>query len=284
MGVATDANRSTGGPASDPGAAVGRASDRRTVRVAGIVALTVIAVAGGLKLAYPFSGDQALLATGGREVLHGAVLYRDFWDVKQPAIYLFYAVGGAIFGFSPFGLHLRELIYILVFAVVLQRTSWLLALVRRPEDRMRSARDVVADAGAIVAGFLVPIVAFLAYFRAVGQLSEIRWTYFTFTPKTTGIAGPPISRLTGGAKDFAEWTGPALVLATVGFVARLRRGWSIWWTACAGWVVLSVPLFLIQQWWLYQYCSRSCRSRSSPVPASTGSSNRGRGNAPRSWS
>ncbi len=336
MSAATAAGRAPGTPAPDAGS-VGGPREARTARVAGIVALLVIAGLGGLKLAYPFSGDQALFATGGREILHGAVLYRDFWDVKQPAIYLFYALGGAVFGFSAVGLHLFELLYLLLFAVVLQRTlrplfrtpwiaaavsvlaigtyyagagataltqveilvgfplylgvwlaltagergsrgrlfwsgvlggvvcwckfvylpivafAWLLVLVRRPEGRFRPAREVAADAGAIVAGLAVPLVAFLVYFGAYGQLSEIRWTYFTFTPKTTGIAGRPISRLTAGAKDFVRWTAPVLFLAVVGFVDRVRRGWSTWWTAFAGWIVLAVPLFLIQHWWLYQY-------------------------------
>ncbi|MCU1459225.1 MAG: 4-amino-4-deoxy-L-arabinose transferase or related glycosyltransferase of family [Actinomycetia bacterium] len=332
MGVATDADRATDATVSTPDSSAGWA------RFAGIGALALIAAAGALKLAYPLSGDQALFASGGREILHGAVLYRDFWDVKQPAIYLFYAGGGAVFGFSAVGIHLFELVYMLGFAFVLQRTlrplfgapwipaaasvlavgtyyagastsaltqveilvgfplylgvwfalsgapgrsrgrlfwsgvlggvvcwfkyvylpivafAWVLVLLRRPEGgRRRPSRELAADAGAIVAGLAVPIVAFLVYFGAHGQLSEIRWTYFTFTPKTTGIAGRPVSRLTDGAKDFAEWTAPVLLLAVVGFVTRLRRGWSIWWTAYAGWIVLSVPLFLIQHWWLYQY-------------------------------
>jgi hypothetical protein len=309
-----------------------------SVLTADIVALVVIAAAGALKLAYPLAGDQSLFAVGGREILHGAVLYRDFWDVKQPAIYLFSALGGAIFGFSAVGIHLFELVYLLAFAAVLQRTlrpsfrtswtaaavsvlaigtyyagaslaaltqveilvgfplylgvwlalsgapgrsrgrlfasgvlggivcwfkfvylpivafAWLLVLIRRPEGRgFRPAREIATDAGAIAAGLAVPVVAFLAYFGAVGQLSNIRWTYFTFTPKTTGIAGRPLSRLIDGAKDFAQWTAPVVLLAVVGFVARVRRGWSIWWTAFAGWIVLSVPLFLIQHWWMYQY-------------------------------
>ena len=47
------------------------------------------------------------------------MLYRDFWDVKQPGIYLFYLVGGSVLGYSEVALHLFELAYQLAFAVVL---------------------------------------------------------------------------------------------------------------------------------------------------------------------
>ena len=54
-----------------------------------------------------------------RQIADGGVLYRDFWDVKQPGIYFFYVVGGTLFGYSEVALHLFELAYQLAFAVVL---------------------------------------------------------------------------------------------------------------------------------------------------------------------
>jgi hypothetical protein len=66
----------------------------------------------------------------------GAVLYRDLFDVKQPGIFLFYAAGGLLFGFTEIGIHLFELVYWLAFsafALVALRpylaTSWAPSLV-----------------------------------------------------------------------------------------------------------------------------------------------------------
>lgn len=49
----------------------------------------------------------------------GAVLYRDFWDLKQPGIYDFYFVAGRIGGFTSLSVHVFELVYLLVFSAVL---------------------------------------------------------------------------------------------------------------------------------------------------------------------
>jgi hypothetical protein len=81
------------------------------------LALALVAVAGGLCLALPFWGDQALFTIYGRELTRGAVLYRDVFDVKQPGIFVFYAIGGSLFGFTEVGIHLFELIYWLAFSV-----------------------------------------------------------------------------------------------------------------------------------------------------------------------
>jgi hypothetical protein len=65
----------------------------------------------------PFWGDQALFTIYGRELARGAVLYRDVFDVKQPGIFVFYALGGSLFGFTEVGIHLFELVYWLAFSV-----------------------------------------------------------------------------------------------------------------------------------------------------------------------
>jgi hypothetical protein len=81
------------------------------------LALGLVALAGALSLAMPFWGDQALFTVYGRELADGAVLYRDVFDVKQPGIFVFYAVGGLLFGFTEVGIHLFELVYWLGFSV-----------------------------------------------------------------------------------------------------------------------------------------------------------------------
>jgi hypothetical protein len=100
------------------------------------LALGLVAVAGGLCLALPFWGDQALFTIYAREMTHGAVLYRDVFDVKQPGIFLFYAIGGSLFGFTEVGIHFFELLYWLAFSAfalkVLPRyfaTRWAPALI-----------------------------------------------------------------------------------------------------------------------------------------------------------
>ncbi len=77
----------------------------------------LVVLAGGLCLAIPFWGDQALFTLYARELTQGAVLYRDVFDVKQPGIFLFYAAGGLLFGFSEVGIHLFELTYWIGFSI-----------------------------------------------------------------------------------------------------------------------------------------------------------------------
>lgn len=89
----------------------------RSARWLTAIALALVVVAGGLCLALPFWGDQALFTIYGRELTRGAVLYRDVFDVKQPGIFVFYAIGGSLFGFTEVGIHLFELIYWLAFSV-----------------------------------------------------------------------------------------------------------------------------------------------------------------------
>ena len=81
-------------------------------------------------------GDQALFAVYARELTRGAVLYRDLFDLKPPGIFLFYAAGGLLFGFTEVGIHLFELLYWLAFSafaiVALRpyfRTHWAAPLV-----------------------------------------------------------------------------------------------------------------------------------------------------------
>lgn len=302
--------------------------------------LGVIAGLGLLAAPLPFTGDQALFAAGARQLARGDVLYRDFWDVKQPGIYLWYLGGGSLVGYSEVALHLVEVAYQLVFAVVLivtlrgrfsrawigplvpllifgvyyatteplelgqvesligfplyltlwcsvrgldssaARGRWLFAsglagglvLVFKlvlapivggfwllaawqiaravPTGRVRTVGSAL---GAVAAGVLVPIAIAVAYFAAYGQVETVRWTYFTVSPQTTGIAGRPLSRLTdGGFKTAARWAIP-LALGAVGLVATARRGWDRLELGLVAWLVLGVPVFLIQHWWIYTY-------------------------------
>ena len=56
---------------------------------------------------------------GAQGMSAGKVLYVDFWDLKQPGVFLFHLVAGQLFGFSEVGLHLFELGYLLLFSAIL---------------------------------------------------------------------------------------------------------------------------------------------------------------------
>jgi hypothetical protein len=83
----------------------------------GLILLLVVIV-GIAKIPYPFDSDQSIFLTGARILQSGGVLYRDYWEVKQPGIYWFYLLAGSIFGFSEPGIFAFELLYLLAFSVV----------------------------------------------------------------------------------------------------------------------------------------------------------------------
>jgi hypothetical protein len=84
-----------------------------------ILILLAVALLGVTKLILPFSNDQAVATLAAVGMRDGAVLYRDLWDVRQPGIFYFFLVGGSLFGFNEVGIHLFELIYMLIFSLIL---------------------------------------------------------------------------------------------------------------------------------------------------------------------
>src|SRR5688500_7224186 len=64
----------------------------------------------------PLRGDQGLYLYGAKELADGAVLYKDFWDLKAPGVYFFYLLAGSLFGFSVAGLHVLEAVWLGVAA------------------------------------------------------------------------------------------------------------------------------------------------------------------------
>ncbi|WP_341524531.1 hypothetical protein WKK05_17995 [Nostoc sp. UHCC 0302] len=84
--------------------------------------LIIVITIGLLNLPVPFWGDQALFTVGASEMHRGKLLYRDFWDIKQPGIYYFYLLAGTLFGFNEIGIHLFELIYMVFFSIILLLT------------------------------------------------------------------------------------------------------------------------------------------------------------------
>jgi hypothetical protein len=90
---------------------------------------------GLMRLPEPLWGDQALFLVGGQAIRDGALLYRDFWDLKQPGIYGLFALAGSLFGFTGIGIHVVDLLWMGALGLVLWRTqqsalsrSWIAAL------------------------------------------------------------------------------------------------------------------------------------------------------------
>ncbi len=86
-----------------------------------LVVIGIIMI-GLLHLPFPFDGDQAFFRLGAWEMQQGKVLYRDFWDIKQPGIFCFYYLAGTLFGFDEIGIHAFELIYMVFFSIILLLT------------------------------------------------------------------------------------------------------------------------------------------------------------------
>jgi hypothetical protein len=85
-------------------------------------AIGMIGLLGILRLPEPLWGDQALFLLAGKAIQSGAMLYRDFWDVKQPGIYGVFTLAGAAFGFDEIGAHLFDGLWMLTLAIGLRVT------------------------------------------------------------------------------------------------------------------------------------------------------------------
>lgn len=81
--------------------------DRWTPAAIVVVALGMLI--GAPSLLYPYGRDQGLFHYIGREwFVHGAVPYRDTFDLKPPPIYLVYGIVARIFGDAMWGIRLVE--------------------------------------------------------------------------------------------------------------------------------------------------------------------------------
>ncbi len=95
----------------------------------------------------PFSGDQALFLVAAEKLHAGGILYRDFWDIKQPAIFAFFLAGGSLFGFTQIGSHVADVVWQLAFSVAI-----VFALRDALDDARWAAFGPIAVVGAYFAG------------------------------------------------------------------------------------------------------------------------------------
>ena len=188
------------------------------------IAICGVVLAGGLCLAWPFWGDQALFTIYARQMTEGAVLYRDLFDVKQPGIFLFYAAGGVLLGFTEIGIHLFELAYwcaFSVFALVALRpyfaTRW-----GPPLVPIFTVAVYYAGAGLLDIGQVEILVAF--------PILVAWWLIDLADPRTSrGLRRYASAGLAAAAVVLLKHLYLLIVLAFVAYAARrsLREGTSV---------------------------------------------------------
>jgi len=97
----------------------------RPIRISALEAIAlvctflILALIGWSRCYDPLVGDQALFLIGAEKLAAGGVLYRDFWDIKQPGVFAFFLAGGRLFGFDQIGEHAADLVWQLAFAAAL---------------------------------------------------------------------------------------------------------------------------------------------------------------------
>lgn len=81
-------------------------------RVPDVLVVVIAVAAAGMLLWAPEFGDQATFRLGVARMLDGAVLYRDFWDIKPPGIFAWYFLG-ALLGIGDLGIRVLEAVALL---------------------------------------------------------------------------------------------------------------------------------------------------------------------------
>jgi len=111
-----------------------------------VCAFAIVAVCGALNLYLPYSPDQAIAMLAAMSLDAGGTLYVDFWDNKMPGLFWFYRAAGELFGYTEFGSHCLEYLWMLGFAVVVT-----LGLRRYYDHRWLASVPAVAFVGAYFA-------------------------------------------------------------------------------------------------------------------------------------
>ena len=197
--------------------------------------LLAVVLIGAIHLPFPFEGDHAYFAVVASAMQDGARLYVDAWDINQPGIFLFYFAAGSSFGFTEVGIHLFELLYWVVFSVVLLATVG-----RRMASRVIAALlpiftvgayYLLADRGKLMkVESLAALPIFLAMWFAYRFTTQSnRWLLFA-----SGVAG-------GIAVSFKLALGVVLIpiwLLTLFFLIKDRD--RAWWKVTGEAVSLAV--------------------------------------------
>ena len=189
-------------------------------------------------LIIPLGTDQVLYALGARTILDGGALYSDFWEIKAPMVFLFYAAPLATFGEHAVAIRLLDLantlagilaVYLLGRRFFSQAAALLGALLFGVTYLTWGNVGALAEAEAFM---VVPLaLAFYVYLpRDDARSTHMRAVAaglllgFAFTFKGTALLfflGLPVAELL--FRDEGRWSpaGAArrMVLAAAGFVA-----------------------------------------------------------------
>jgi len=196
-------------------------------------AVVLVAAIAASRLFDPFSGDQALFLVGAKSLHAGGVLYRDYWDIKQPGIFAFFLTAGSLFGFSQIGAHALDVLWQTAFAVAL-----LFGLRGALNDPRWAAFAPLAVVGATFAGSsawhllqveeLVGFPIFICVWTA--SLAERGRSVSAGLALVSGLAG-------GVVLLFKLLLAPVVVAVAIAMTLRGRasvsaapfiRFWSIW--------------------------------------------------------
>jgi hypothetical protein len=122
--------------------------------------------------------------------------------------------------------------------------AWTVAALRRPglpAGPLRWFAPVLAGAAAV----LLPVGAWLA---ATGDLGDALWTMAVYAPRAAGLGGREGSLLVELVKSAALLVGPSVIVAAT---ALRRSPLDPLRAALLTWIVVGVPLVLVQHWWPY---------------------------------
>jgi len=99
-------------------------TSRLWISVFGIFILLLYLLLALIHLYFPYYADQALFNLAAEMMNNHAILYKDFWDIKQPGIFYFFYLGGKIFSFSEEGIHSFEILYWFLFSIAIMIYFW----------------------------------------------------------------------------------------------------------------------------------------------------------------
>ncbi|HEX3008567.1 MAG TPA: hypothetical protein VHO90_13235, partial [Bacteroidales bacterium] len=191
----------------------------------------------------PFYGDQAFFLTGAKEMSEGLVLYRDFWDIKQPAIFYFYLTAGELFGFTEVGIHLFELFYWLLFAIVL---VWFLKKVKVLENRYLISLAPLTIVGVYYSLSYAQLMTQVEILVNFPLLLVIVFNQLYLTSNKNKMLWLFLAGMAGGIVLFFKLMFGLILLGIwiYMFIARLKYS-AVWTTFCQ---FLLIPLGVIVFW------------------------------------
>ena len=96
--------------------------DQSLLRYGEISVIAIVIFLALLRVPEPFWVDQVPFMLYAEQFAKGALLYRDFWDIKPPGIYGVYLIAGKLFGFTGVGMHGFDGLWMMGLAAMLRLT------------------------------------------------------------------------------------------------------------------------------------------------------------------